>query len=55
MLTGQIGTDAVTLAILDHPKNFGFPTCWHARGYGSSQRIRWDKRRSAKANSRHST
>jgi methane monooxygenase PmoA-like len=34
MLTGQIGTDAVTLAILDHPKNFGFPTHWHARGYG---------------------
>ena len=34
MLTGQIGTEAVTLAILDHPKNFGFPTHWHARGYG---------------------
>ena len=34
MLTGQVGTDAVTLAILDHPKNFGFPTHWHARGYG---------------------
>jgi hypothetical protein len=23
-----------TLAILDHPKNPGFPTYWHARGYG---------------------
>ena len=34
MLTGQIGTESVTLAILDHPKNFGFPTHWHARGYG---------------------
>ena len=19
---------------IDHPKNPGFPTCWHARGYG---------------------
>ena len=34
MLTGQIGKEAVTLAILDHPKNFGYPTHWHARGYG---------------------
>lgn len=24
----------VTLAILDHPKNPGYPTYWHARGYG---------------------
>jgi len=24
----------VTLALLDHPKNVGFPTYWHARGYG---------------------
>ena len=23
-----------TLAILDHPKNPGYPTYWHARGYG---------------------
>jgi len=34
MLTGQIGTEALTLAIFDHPKNFAFPTHWHARGYG---------------------
>ena len=34
MLTGTIGPEALTLAILDHPKNFGFPTYWHARGYG---------------------
>jgi len=34
MLTGQIGTESVTLAILDRPNNFGFPTHWHARGYG---------------------
>lgn len=24
----------MTLAILDHPKNPGYPTYWHARGYG---------------------
>ena len=34
MLTGTIESEALTLAILDHPKNPGFPTYWHARGYG---------------------
>jgi len=34
MLTGTVGTEPVTLAILDHPKNVGYPTYWHARGYG---------------------
>ena len=34
MLTGRIGQEDVTLAILDHPKNPGYPTYWHARGYG---------------------
>ncbi len=34
MLTGRIGEEDVTLAILDHPKNPGYPTYWHARGYG---------------------
>ena len=24
----------MTIAILDHPANPGFPTYWHARGYG---------------------
>jgi len=24
----------VTLAMLDHPDNPGYPTYWHARGYG---------------------
>jgi hypothetical protein len=24
----------VTVAMLDHPSNPGFPTYWHARGYG---------------------
>jgi Methane oxygenase PmoA len=34
MLTGDVNGAPVTLAILDHPKNLGFPTYWHARGYG---------------------
>ena len=34
MLTGKIGEEDVTLAILDHSKNPGYPTYWHARGYG---------------------
>ncbi len=33
-LAGKVGTEDVTLAILDHPKNAGHPTYWHARGYG---------------------
>ena len=34
MLTGSIGDEALTIAMIDHPKNPGFPTYWHARGYG---------------------
>ena len=34
MLTGVVQGEPVTLAILDHPGNVGFPTYWHARGYG---------------------
>jgi hypothetical protein len=34
MLTGKVGDAPVTIAILDHPKNPGYPTYWHARGYG---------------------
>jgi methane monooxygenase PmoA-like len=34
MLSGAIGSEPVTLAILDHPKNPTHPTYWHARGYG---------------------
>jgi len=34
MLTGVVQGEPVTLALLDHPKNVGFPTYWHARGYG---------------------
>jgi methane monooxygenase PmoA-like len=34
MLAGRISQEDVTIAILDHPKNPGYPTYWHARGYG---------------------
>jgi hypothetical protein len=34
MLHGDVNGTPVTLAILDHPKNIGYPTYWHARGYG---------------------
>ncbi|HKS43261.1 MAG TPA: PmoA family protein [Blastocatellia bacterium] len=34
MLTGKIGQEGITIAILDHPGNPGYPTYWHARGYG---------------------
>src|SRR5260221_13660672 len=32
-LSGQVGDEAVTITILDHPANPRFPTYWHARGY----------------------
>ena len=34
MLQGKVEGEPVTIAILDHPENPGFPTYWHARGYG---------------------
>ena len=34
MLRGNVDSEIVTVAILDHPSNPGFPTYWHARGYG---------------------
>jgi len=33
-LTGHIADHTVTIGIFDHPQNPGFPTYWHARGYG---------------------
>lgn len=33
-LSGMVGDEPVTITILDHPANPGFPTYWHARGYG---------------------
>ena len=34
MLTGTVASEPVTIAMLDNPSNPGFPTYWHARGYG---------------------
>jgi len=31
---GKMGNDSVSVTIIDHPKNPGYPTYWHARGYG---------------------
>lgn len=33
-LTGKLGNEAVSVVLMDHPKNVGYPTYWHARGYG---------------------
>jgi hypothetical protein len=33
-LTGTDGSHTVSIAIIDHPGNPGYPTYWHARGYG---------------------
>lgn len=33
-LNAKIGQEPVSLVILDYPKNVGYPTYWHARGYG---------------------
>src|SRR5687768_3651733 len=33
-LAGVVQGEPVTVAILDHPRNVGYPTYWHARGYG---------------------
>jgi hypothetical protein len=33
-LSGSIGDEPVSIAIFDHPRNPGYPTYWHARGYG---------------------
>ena len=34
LLSGTVAQEAVTIAILDRPGNPGYPTFWHARGYG---------------------
>jgi len=34
VLAGHTGNNSVTIAIFDHPANPGYPTYWHARGYG---------------------
>lgn len=34
MLYGNKGGDAISIVIIDHPQNPGYPTYWHARNYG---------------------
>jgi hypothetical protein len=33
-LAGNIGIEPISITMMDHPKNVGHPTYWHARGYG---------------------
>lgn len=34
VLSGIVEGDSIAVAIFDHPQNVGYPTYWHARGYG---------------------
>ena len=34
MMYGKKNAELVSITIIDHPKNPGYPTYWHARGYG---------------------
>ena len=34
MLYGKLGGDSISIVMIDHPKNPGYPTYWHARNYG---------------------
>jgi hypothetical protein len=34
MLYGRKGDDIISIVIIDHPQNPGYPTYWHARNYG---------------------
>lgn len=34
MMYGKKGQDTLSVLIIDHPGNPGYPTYWHARGYG---------------------
>jgi hypothetical protein len=31
---GRLGEEEVSVIMVDHPTNPGYPTYWHARGYG---------------------
>ena len=33
-LSGNIADENISIVVCDHPKNPGYPTYWHARGYG---------------------
>ena len=43
-LEGTIDEEKTGLAIIDHPDNVGYPTYWHARGYGlfSANPLGWE-------------
>jgi len=34
LLYGRLANDTVSILIIDHPRNPGYPTYWHSRGYG---------------------
>ncbi|MEN9684754.1 MAG: hypothetical protein RLZZ28_540 [Bacteroidota bacterium] len=34
MMYGKKGADTISIVMIDHPKNPGYPTYWHARNYG---------------------
>ncbi len=34
MLTGKKEGKNITIGMIDHPGNVGYPAYWHARGYG---------------------
>ncbi|MEO7531045.1 MAG: PmoA family protein [Sediminibacterium sp.] len=34
MMYGKKGGDAISIVMIDHPQNPGYPTYWHARNYG---------------------
>lgn len=31
---GKMGSDSISITIIDHPENPNYPTFWHSRGYG---------------------
>jgi hypothetical protein len=33
-LYGELNGEKIAIVIFDHPANPGYPTYWHARGYG---------------------
>jgi hypothetical protein len=41
---GKKGGDIISIAVIDHKKNPGYPTYWHARNMDYSQRTLWDKK-----------
>lgn len=43
-LSGIIGSEKISIAVCDHSKNPGYPTYWHARGYGlfSANPLGWN-------------